>query len=337
MTERARNIMVGLCTVGALGAGAALLFLFGEIEPMLAQRWQLEVLFNDAGGLRRGSLVTLNGVPVGNVDRIAFDWEDPQFPVRVTAVIDEKVRIPDPSRPSVQTSLLGSGARLELTAELPGSGAGERQLYPTNKRTVLRGTVKSLDARVIEQLQSQFQPLVASFGEISKLAKNLNTLVEPTADGAAPNPDSIRLAITRLNELLANADSTFKNAAKILGDEQFQVDVRDTAHNASEFLRDATVMANRVGDLAQSAQQDVAAVRASLVPAVDRAAAAMQEVEQLMIAARTGKGTVGRLLQDPQLYENLADTAKRAEEAIAKLNLLLDKIRAEGLGVQLGQ
>jgi ribonucleotide reductase beta subunit family protein with ferritin-like domain len=55
-----------------------------------------------------------------------------------------------------------------------------------------------------------------------------------------------------------------------------------------------------------------------------------------MLAARTGKGTVGRLLQDPQLYENLTDTARRAEEAIAKLNLLLDKIRAEGLGVQLG-
>ncbi|MEY2716247.1 MAG: hypothetical protein RIT24_2590, partial [Planctomycetota bacterium] len=57
----------------------------------------------------------------------------------------------------------------------------------------------------------------------------------------------------------------------------------------------------------------------------------------LMVAARSGKGTVGRLMQDPQLYENLTDTARRAEEAVAKLNLLLDKIRAEGLGVQFGQ
>ena len=334
MRERARNILVGVCTVGALGAGAALLFLFGEIEPLFTRRWELEVLFNDAGGLRRGSLVTLNGVPVGHVERIAFDWKEPQFPVRVNVAINEGVLVPNPSRPSVQASLLGSGARLELTAELPGSG--KPIYYDTAKGTALRGTVKSIEGRLVEEVQTQIAPLVTSFGEISKLAKNLNALVEPAADGAAPNPESIRLAIARLNDVLASADSTFRSAQTLLGDEQFQVDLRDTAHNASEFMRDATVMANRVGDLAASAQADIASVRASLVPAVDRVAIAMQEVEQLMVAARTGKGTVGRLLQDPQLYENLADTARRAEEAIAKLNLLLDKIRAEGLGVQFG-
>jgi len=332
--EGARNIMVGVCTLGGVLACAALLFLFGELEPLFAQRWHLEVLFNDAGGLRKGSLVTLNGVPVGSIERISIDWEDPQFPVRVTAAIDEGMRIPDPSKPSVQSSLLGSGARLELTAEKP--GGRDPSVYPTDKRIVLRGTVKSLEARLIEQLQEQIDPLVASFGEIGKLAKNLNTLVEPSADGATPNPESIRVAVARMNELLASADTAFKSAQKLLGDEQFQIDIRDTAHNASEFLRDATLTANRIGELAASAQADVAAVRASLVPAVDRAATAMQEVEQLMVAARTGKGTVGRLMQDPQLYENLTDTARRAEEAIAKLNLLLDKIRAEGLGVQLG-
>ena len=47
---------------------AALLFLFGEFEPMFAQRWPLKVAFNDAGGLRRGSLVTLNGVPIAVKD-----------------------------------------------------------------------------------------------------------------------------------------------------------------------------------------------------------------------------------------------------------------------------
>ena len=53
------------------------------------------------------------------------------------------------------------------------------------------------------------------------------------------------------------------------------------------------------------------------------------------MAARTGDGTVGKLMKDPQLYDGLADAAKRLDEALAKVNLLLDKIRAEGLNVEL--
>ena len=92
MRERVRNVMVGLCTIGAVGAASALLFLFGEIEPMLASRWQLKVAFNEAGGLRRGSLVTLNGVPVGSIEKVEI-WGDPTQPVLVIAAIDDGVRL----------------------------------------------------------------------------------------------------------------------------------------------------------------------------------------------------------------------------------------------------
>jgi len=147
MRERVRNIMVGVCTIGALGAGSALLFLFGEIEPMLTRRWQLKVAFNDAGGLRRGSLVTLNGVPVGAVENVSI-WSDATQPVLIVAAIDEGVLVPDPSEPSVQASLLGSGARLELTAALP--LRVPTRSYPTAGETVLRGQVRSIDSRIVE-------------------------------------------------------------------------------------------------------------------------------------------------------------------------------------------
>ena len=55
----------------------------------------------------------------------------------------------------------------------------------------------------------------------------------------------------------------------------------------------------------------------------------------MLVAARTGDGTVGRLMKDPALYEGLTDAAKRLDEALAKMNLLLDKIRAEGINVEL--
>lgn len=332
MRERVRNVMVGICTIGAVGAASALLFLFGEIEPMLASRWQLKVAFNEAGGLRRGSLVTLNGVPVGSIEKVEI-WADPTQPVLVIAAIDDSVRIPEPSTPSVQASLLGSGARLELTAALP--LAVPPRTYPRDRETILRGKVESIESRVIGQLDDRLAPLMASFGELSKLARNLNALVEPTPDGATPNPESLRTAMRKLNDTLASADAALKGAQNWLNDEQLRTDVRDAAHGASELMRDATVTANRIGALADTLADDAAALRAGALPVLDRASGALQELEQLVIAARTGKGTAGRLIQDPALYEGLSDAAKRLDEALARLNLLLDKIRAEGLGVEL--
>lgn len=332
MRERVRNVMVGLCTIGALGSLAALLFLFGEFEPMFAQRWQMKVAFNDAGGLRRGSLVTLNGVPIGAIERVEF-WGDSSQPVLVTAAINQEVRVPDPSTPTIQASLLGSGARLELTAALP--LAVPPRTYPRDKETILRGRVQPIEARLMESLDQKMTPLMEGFAEIQKLAHNLNDLVQAPPDGQQPSPDSIRTAVKRLNDTLASADATLKSAKTWLDDEQMRTDIRDAAHGASELMRDANVTANKIGTLADSLASDAASLRASALPVLDRASATLQELELTVAAARTGKGTVGRMMQDPALYEGLADSAKRLDEALAKLNLLLDKIRAEGLGVEL--
>jgi phospholipid/cholesterol/gamma-HCH transport system substrate-binding protein len=332
MRERMRNALVGLCAIGAIGGGSALLFFFGELEPAFASRWPLEVAFNEAGGLRKGSLVTLNGVPVGSVEQVRF-WGDRDQPVLVTAAIDDDVKIPEPSVASVQASLLGSGARLELTAALPLRDPPRH--YPTDKRPLLRGRVQQLDDRIIEQLDTRLDPVVRSFTDLGALARSLNDLVKPGEDGAPPDPESLRTAVRRLNDTLANADGALASARRWLDDEQLATDVRDAAHGASELMRDATVAANRIGAAADSITADARALRESALPVLDRASVALEDLDRLLVAARTGDGTVGRLVKDPALYEGLADAARRLDDALVKVNLLLDKIREEGIDVEL--
>lgn len=332
MRERTRNALVGLCTIGALGGGAALLFFFGELEPAFARRWPLEVAFNEAGGLRKGSLVTLNGVPVGAVEEIRF-WGDRDQPVLVTAAIDDSVRIPEPSIASVQSSLLGSGARLELTAALPLREPPRH--YPSDKRTLLRGKVQQIDEKIIEQLDARLDPVVRAFSDLGALSRSLNDLVKPAEEGVPADPESLRAAVRRLNETLSNADGALKSARRWLDDEQLAADIRGTAHGANELMRDATVAANRIGEAADAISADARALRDGALPVLDRASVALEDLDRLLVAARTGEGTVGRLMQDPALYEGVADAARRLDDALVKLNLLLDKIRAEGLGVEL--
>jgi phospholipid/cholesterol/gamma-HCH transport system substrate-binding protein len=330
--ERVRNVLVGVCTIGALAGGAGLLFFFGELEPFFARRWQLQVAFNDAGGLRKGSLVTLNGVPVGAIERVEI-WTDSDRPVLITAAIDDGVRIPDPSVPSVQASLLGSGARLELTAALPMSVPARS--YAIDRELVLRGTVVPLENRLVERVSKELKPLVENFKEIGALARNLNGLVKPMEPGAPEDPENVRTAIRRLTETLARADAALADAQGWLSDEQLRTDVRDAAHGASELMVNASRMAQRIEALADSLAQDATALRDGALPMLDRASVALDELRALLVAARTGDGTVGRMMKDPALYEGLADAAKRLDEALAKINLLIEKIRAEGLDVEL--
>jgi len=330
--ERVRNVMVGICTIGALASGGALLFLFGELEPFFSERWPMKVAFNEAGGLRKGSLVTLNGVPIGSVERVEF-WGDVEHPVLVTATIDETVSIPDPSTPTVQASLLGSGARLEFTASLP--LASPVRSYARDAAEPLRGRVQSIEAKIAGQLEERLAPIANAFGEVGELARNLNTLVKPADPGAPPDPESLRTVVRRLNDTLANADAAIASAQTWLNDEQLRTDIRDTANNASEFMRDATITANRVSALADSLATDAQDLKANALPVLVRAEESLAEFNRLLLAARSGDGTVGKLMKDPALYDGLTDAAARLDEALVKVNLLLDKIRAEGIGVEL--
>lgn len=332
MRERVRNVLVGVCTIGGLAGGALLLFLFGEIKPFMSPRWKIKVAMNEAGGLRKGSLVTVNGVPVGAIDSVAL-WGDRDHPVLLTAVIEENVRIPDPSVPSVQSSLLGSGAKLEFTAQLP--LAEPPRYYPIDANVPLRGKVMSIEDRLVEQIDSRVRPIVESFEEVGVLARNINELVAPPKPGEEPNPDGLRAALRKLNETLASADRAMASAQSWLDDEQLRTDIRDTAHGASELMRDATMTANRIGALADSLAADADELKAGALPVLSRAEAALDQLNQLLVASRTGDGTVGKLVKDPALYDGLADAAKRLDEALAKVNLLLDKIRAEGIDVEL--
>ena len=181
----------------------------------------------------------MNGVPVGAIQEIEFNASDRNLPVLVTALIDNSILIPDPSTPTVRASLLGSGARLELTVTLPLSTPTRN--YERDKSVRLRGRVVALETRMLEELAPQLEPIIASFREMEKLSRNLNEFVRAPAQGEAPQAESLRGVVARFNSTLDRANTALDGATSWLNDEQLRTDVRDTANGASELMRDAAI------------------------------------------------------------------------------------------------
>jgi phospholipid/cholesterol/gamma-HCH transport system substrate-binding protein len=69
---------------------------------------------------------------------------------------------------------------------------------------------------------------------------------------------------------------------------------------------------------------------ASTATAVDDT---LGEVRTLLGRAGEGEGTIGRLINDPVLYEDLDDAARRLADTLEALRLLVDAIKAEGVRI----
>lgn len=342
MRENVRNFSIGIVSLAALGGLAYLLLKFGEFTGFIERRHPVTVALNAAGGLREGSLVTLHGVPVGLVERIGFAHGDAAFPVRVEIVVDDATPIPLGAAPVVESSLLGSGAKLELQS-LP--AAADVGTYDLASIPLLKGSYQALDVKLLaaldERIGSLRTTLEASLGDFREFArtytalgKSVHDLVEPVEPGSPAAEGNLRTTILRFNQALTDARDAIRLAREWLGDEALKADVRTAVRNANELLLRATDAMNAINVFATNLDADRNVLTARLLPVVDEARTAMAAVRELLRVATSGDGTIGRLLNDPALYRDLSESARHLTALMDALRAVAERMKAEGIVIQ---
>src|SRR5579862_4942075 len=85
------QLKVGLLAIGALVILGVLVFLLAGIKPLFRSRVELYTFFNDSASVASGAPVTLNGITVGKISKVALSGESqPGRIVKVTLEVDEK-------------------------------------------------------------------------------------------------------------------------------------------------------------------------------------------------------------------------------------------------------
>lgn len=352
MRETPRNLITGLTGIVALLGFSGLLMVFGELDLLQRGRWMINIDLNDTGGLREGSTVTLNGVPVGTVQAVEATI-NPELPVRIIAEIKSEQSLPRPITPIVQASLLGGGAVLRFQTDPLTTRFDDA--YPQDGSAVIEGRFLTLPEQVAQIVGGQLGPLVESLRGFSELAEtyrrlgeDLDSLVAPLSEdeAAAGTAANLRITISRLNSTLAKAEESFDLAKRWLGDEELAGDFRETVRGAKDAMANANAAISRYSALADQLGADASKLTeaiaadsdrliARLLPAADELNRTLIEVRGFIRLASEGEGTVAQLLRRPDLYESLRDAATRLERALAETELLLQKVRQEGLKLQL--
>ncbi len=200
MPDPAKNFLLGIMTLtGALGL-IGLLISFGELDPLIRKRYTLTINTNHAAGLRTGSTIELNGVPIGVVDKV-MTRRNARFPVRVVALIKSGEQIPANVVPFATTSLLGGGATLQLEGA-PSDPAKVEFLATDGSATIN----SSIGSRLIEQVRTELDGLVTP---LVQLADNLNRLLEP------PDPDDPAAAAASLHTTVANVNAALQKYTQL--------------------------------------------------------------------------------------------------------------------------
>ncbi len=137
----------------------------------------------------------------------------------------------------------------------------------------------------------------------------------------------------RLDAIGVGVERVVAGAQEWLGDEQLRADFKSAVWKANDLITQATATAEGITKLSAQLQSDSHELLQQVAPAFAGLTAALDEIRALAKKATDGEGSVGRLMSDPELYENLSDASRRLEMTMRDLQLLIRKIKEEGLGV----
>jgi phospholipid/cholesterol/gamma-HCH transport system substrate-binding protein len=279
---KGREASVGLFVL--VGLISFVVVIFWMTDPAtLRGRYMLYTAVEDAGGVRSGDPIQMQGVNIGRVN--SFEMVG-QGLIYITLEIEGEWRIPRGSRTEMgeaglfggRTMMIVRGASDEFLAEgdtLPGQGATGGILGSVGELSVQAGSVLSaIDSLLNEE----------TVGTIQETVRDLDVLVV----GLSEVTQEQRAALARLTASLTRSAEGLESAAAAGPDV------------ASAIARADSAMAMLAG-----ASENLDAVSASLRTVLTR--------------IEVGEGTLGRLSTDDALYTNLTAAAASLDSLLQDL------------------
>ena len=270
-------------------------FRFMRDVPIFRQTLEVSAVFERGDGINRGSLVNLKGVKVGSVSRVRLT---PENRVRVTMQLNEDLQIPENSVAHLTSLGIVEGKSIviqlgdsENNVEYGGEIDGE---YIEGVTEVLGSKGEQLAGDVSESLS-----------EFNQFLRQLNATLD----------DETR---TSVDQTLKNADETMKILSETLDNNQKDIDNAIKSASRTMMQLDTLTTNNRprVDSLLASLEENVNElhrVRTELEEATTN-------LNQILEKVNRGEGTMGKLVNDPSLYENLDQLTKEMNTLVKGIN-----------------
>ena len=285
-----RELKTGIIVIGGI-----LLFIMGfsylKSNPIFDNSKVFYAVYEQVGGLQTGTQVTINGFSVGKVNDIKF--KDSSGKLLVTFTVSNDFNFSENSIAELYDTGIIGGKGIQIIPvfdQSPSARSGDT--IPTR----IRPGITELVQQKLTPLQNKVEDAVSNADSV---LVNFNRVLDEDTQ------KNLRESVKGLNRLIGSLQGTTDNLNEFLTENQGELD------SAIGNIHEITVNFTKISDsLANAGLSQTVRSMESTLANLD---VVLQRLEQ-------GEGTMGKLLQDEALYENLASASH-------ELDLLLQDLR----------
>ncbi|NMH29035.1 MlaD family protein [Flavobacterium silvaticum] len=248
--------------------------------------------YDNVEGLLPSAPVTINGLVVGKIRKITLNPENGKLLVELE-VTNKDFPISKSSEVNIYEPGLIGGKQIQIIPNLKDSNMAE-------SGEKLKGTnVPGLTALVGEKLEPLQQKLDVVLAELNKTILSVNNILNKETQ------DNLKHTIAELDKTMTQFHGAANSLNGILDNNKGKID--NVLTNFDKVSQDFSKISTSLE-------------KANVDQAVESLKATLAKVDALMAQINSGNGTVGKLMKDDKLYDNLARTSK-------ELELLLQDVR----------
>jgi len=329
MDQDRTELRVGIFVTTAVLTGGALVFAFGGESSFFASHTSYEAVFENVDGLQAGSPVQVAGIEAGNVEEIRFS-DDGQVHVLIDVRDDAARFVRRGTTASIGSQGLLGDQLINLTVG-DGEALDEDSVIPTEETSMLTSFLGDTgdDAEGLVREARRIATALADTldddqvqGDVRDIVHNLNLITamvnenDGTVRRLLSDPemaDGVQEALVSLRDTSGELNRTVRGVRRIVSEvehgdgsahqviygtelTQVLVNTAGAVGEVGTILRDIRTGDNNAHEILYGEEAGGLITNLTLMSADMRA---------IVADVRAGEGTIGGLLVDPSIYEDI--------------------------------
>ncbi|WP_188617408.1 MlaD family protein [Cloacibacterium rupense] len=295
-----REIKAGLIALLAI-VGFFFLFQFMKGKSLFTTDNIYYAKFDNVEGLEQSNPISINGLKVGQVEKIIPQTApDGKLYFVVKLLVDKQYSFSKNSKAEIFEPGIMSGKELRIRlvydkAPLAKDGDTLQGAYQSS----LMNSLSSQVGPVKDQLQSVLTKVDSAVASANKMLDEQNRR-------------EIKALLMSLNQTVASFKATSESTNKLISSNQKGIE--DVVSNANETMKSAKNAVDKYGKVAENIDTK------KLNQTVEKLSEVSGKLNAVIAGIENGQGSLGKLTKDEALYNNLNETS-------TNLNLLIKDLK----------
>ena len=288
--------------VGILAAFSIAVLIIGynflKGNSIFSSETVLYARYTRVDGLGVSKPVLINGFQIGRVDKLVLQ---PNGEILATLKIKGKYDIPKNSVAKLEsTDLLGSKAIVMAL----GTGNDFAQDGDTLNSNVEKNLMEA-----VQPVQKKAELII---GKMDSILTSVNTILNPDFQ------KNVNKSFNSIASTLSSLEGTSKKVDGLVGTEGKRISaILANAESISSNLKNNNAKINAILNNINTITDQVAA--ANFKQTIDNANKAVTDLQGIVTKVNDGKGTLGLLVNDTKMYDNLNNASKNLDNLIIDL------------------